>query len=117
MSRLGPKVIELFAGAGLFGSAFKQQGFDLIRAIELDPHAAATYRLNLGKHIEISDVRAIKPDGKCDVIIAGPPCQGFSTLGARKHDDPRNDLSLEIVKWARHCRPKIIVIENVAAFL
>ena len=112
-----PRVIELFAGAGLFGHAFQESGFRLVRAVELDAVAASTYAANLGNHIEVADVRTVKPTGACEVLIAGPPCQGFSTLGLRNADDPRNDLSLEVVKWARVLTPRVIVIENVAAFL
>ncbi len=112
-----PTVVELFAGAGLFGSAFRDQGFRLIRAIERDPVAAETYSLNLGNHIEVADVTKTVPIGRCDVLIAGPPCQGFSTLGLRRPNDPRNNLSLEVIRWARILRPFVIAIENVAAFL
>src|SRR6185295_3904586 len=68
-------------------------------------------------HVVIDDIRRVKPEGRCDVLVGGPPCQGFSTLGKRRHDDPRNFLSLEVVRWAKVLRPKIVVIENVAAFL
>lgn len=112
-----PKVIDLFAGAGLFGSAFKSEGFNLVRAVELDAVAAATYKANLGDHIIVGDIRTIVPSGRCDVLIAGPPCQGFSTLGKRDPKDARNTLSLEVVKWADKTSPKVVVIENVAAFL
>lgn len=110
-------VTEMFAGAGLFGYAFRSAGFELVDAIELCPSACATYRRNLGDGIVLGDVRKSRPAGRCDVIIAGPPCQGFSTLGKRRLDDPRNLLSYEVVDWARHARPSVIVIENVAAFL
>ena len=112
-----PTVIDLFSGAGLFGLAFKQAGFRIIQAIELDRFAAATYTRNVGEHIATGDVASFMPVSTCDVIIAGPPCQGFSTLGARRSNDPRNALSLEVVRWAKRARPKVVVIENVAAFL
>jgi DNA (cytosine-5)-methyltransferase 1 len=112
-----PRVVDLYAGAGLFSRAFQQVGFKIVRAIELDPVAAETYAANIGPHIEVGDVSKIKPTGACDVLIAGPPCQGFSTLGKRQADDRRNDLSLEVVRWSRFLRPRIVVIENVTAFL
>jgi DNA (cytosine-5)-methyltransferase 1 len=112
-----PTVVDLYAGAGLFSLAFNQCGFRIIRAIELDPVAAATYAANLGDHVEEADVTKTAPDVKSDVLIAGPPCQGFSTLGCRRHDDPRNRLSLEVVRWAEKMRPQAVVIENVASFL
>jgi DNA (cytosine-5)-methyltransferase 1 len=112
-----PTVIDLFSGAGLFSHAFIKQGFQVIRAIEIDPIATATYRNNIGNHIQCADVTTVGPAGKSDVIIAGPPCQGFSTLGKRDIMDPRNFLGLEVAKWAAKCRPSVVVIENVAAFL
>lgn len=112
-----PTVTDLFSGAGLLGYAFAAEGFHLERAVELDPLAAQTYALNLGMHIEVADVRSCLPEGPTDVLIAGPPCQGFSTLGKRNPNDPRNYLSLEVVRWAAVCRPAVVVVENVAAFL
>ena len=111
------KVVELFSGAGLFSYAFACENFRILRAVEINPIAAETYRRNLGNHIEVTDVRTIQPAGRCDVLIAGPPCQGFSTLGKRNAQDPRNQLSLEIVRWSKVLRPEVIVIENVPAFL
>jgi len=112
-----PTAIDLFAGAGLFSLAFKQVGFQLVKAIERDKSAAATYAANLGNHVVIADVQATEPSGRCNVLLAGPPCQGFSTLGARRVDDSRNLLSLDVVRWAAVLRPEIVVIENVEAFL
>ncbi len=112
-----PTVIDLFAGAGLFSYAFAREGFKITRAIELDPIAAATYTENLGDHIVCQDIRTVEPAGSCDVLVGGPPCQGFSTLGKRQEDDPRNKLSMEMARWSGILRPKIVVIENVAAFL
>lgn len=112
-----PTVIDLFAGAGLFSHAFASQGFKISSAIEMDSFAAATYAKNLGNHIRVADISRIRPSGNCDVLVAGPPCQGFSTLGKRDVRDPRNFLSLQVVRWAKVTRPKVIVIENVAAFL
>src|SRR5262249_16502640 len=75
------------------------------------------YKINIGDNIEVGDVRKKSPRGFCDVLIAGPPCQGFSTLGKKDHSDPRNLLCLEVVRFAKILKPKIIVIENVAAFV
>jgi DNA (cytosine-5)-methyltransferase 1 len=79
--------------------------------------AVKTYELNLGKHIACADVTRLCPFTSCDVLIGGPPCQGFSTLGKRDSDDPRNLLSYEMVRWARHTGAKVVVVENVSAFL
>ena len=112
-----PKVVDLFAGAGLFSYAFAQTGFRVVQAVEIDPIAAESYAANLGDHVEVTDISRLCPQGRCDVLIAGPPCQGFSTLGRLDPDDPRNELSRHVVRWAKTLRPAIVVIENVAAFL
>ncbi len=110
-------VVDLFAGAGLLSGAFASEGFRVLRAVDADKVAAETYRRNLGDHVEVGDVTRVQPEGRCDVLIAGPPCQGFSTLGKRNPDDLRNQLSLQVAAWARELRPKVVVVENVAAFV
>lgn len=112
-----PKVIELFSGAGLFGYAFQREGFDLCAAYEYDRVAASTYARNLGNHVKVSDLLSLRPEGRADVLIAGPPCQGYSSLGRRDPDDPRNNLALVIPDWASAVGARIVVIENVALFL
>lgn len=112
-----PTVIDMFAGAGLLSHAFKREGFEVLEAYERDAQAAETYASNLGGHIRVRDVTNVRPKGRCDVLIAGPPCQGFSTLGRRDLNDPRNFLSLHVAKWAKVFHAKVVVIENVAAFV
>ena len=65
----------------------------------------------------MADLRRVKPEGRADVLIAGPPCQGFSTLGKRDPGDPRNRLSLEVVAWAKTLEASVVVVENVSTFL
>lgn len=112
-----PRVVDLFAGAGFFSSAFKAERFRVVAAVEMDRLAASTYALNVGAHVLRADVREVEPLGPCDVLIAGPPCQGFSTLGKRDPADPRNFLGLEVLRWSRELRPAIVVVENVPGFL
>jgi DNA (cytosine-5)-methyltransferase 1 len=113
-----PRVVDLFAGAGLLSHAFAQEGFDVVFAVEQNAVACRTYEANLGSHVKCADVTEVQPPrGMCDVLVGGPPCQGFSTLGKRDASDPRNALSFEMVKWAEQLTPKTVVIENVAAFL
>lgn len=112
-----PTVVDLFAGAGLLSYAFAAEGFEVVRAVEIDRVAAATYAANLPHCIEVNDVRKAEPTGRCHALVAGPPCQGFSTLGKRNRNDSRNRLSFEVLRWARAMRPEVVIIENVAAFL
>ena len=109
--------VDLFAGAGLFSSAFQEERFQITLAIEQNSIAANTYAMNVGDHVVVDDVRSVRPTGKCDVLISGPPCQGFSTLGKRNPNDPRNSLSMCVATWAEALNPKIVVVENVPAFL
>ena len=115
--RAKPTAIDLFAGGGLFSYAFVREGFRVIQAVEANLVAAATYAKNLGNHVLVGDVRDVMPAAPCDVLIGGPPCQGFSTLGRRRDDDPRSALSMEMVRWAQALCPRVVVIENVEAFL
>lgn len=112
-----PAVTDLFSGAGLLSHAFHREGFRIVLAIDSDPRAVDTYRRNLGKHVICSDIFGVAPSRECDVLIGGPPCQGFSTLGKRTGGDDRNRLPMHFVRWARDLRPRIVVIENVEPFL
>lgn len=108
---------EIFAGAGLMGGGFKRSGFQMAFAAELDSRAVATYNRNLDPVAQIWDVTTVKPDLKYDVLIAGPPCQGFSSLGSRNPKDERNSLTLCVFEWAKKHGPSVVVVENVPQFL
>ncbi|MBK1546032.1 DNA cytosine methyltransferase [Enterobacter hormaechei] len=111
------RVAELFAGAGLMGGGFKAAGFKSIFAAELDERAVETYNTNLEPVAKIHDATCVEADLQYDVLVAGPPCQGFSTLGRRDPLDVRNSLSLSVYEWAKQHKPKVVVIENVPQFL
>lgn len=111
------RIAELFSGAGLMGGGFKAAGFRSVFAAELDERAVATYNLNIESVSEVWDVTNVKPGLEYDVLVAGPPCQGFSTLGRRDPKDARNALSLSVYEWAKVHNPKIVVVENVPQFL
>lgn len=112
-----PKVGDLFSGAGLFGHAFASEGAELRFAVELDTAAAASYARNIGHHVHVGKVEAMSAPGRVDVLVAGPPCQGFSTLGRRDPKDVRNKLCLEIPRWASESSASVVVVENVPPFL
>ncbi len=115
-SQISPTVIELFAGAGLLGEAFRNAGCVLEHAYDADPTAVTSYHINHQRPVTCCDLTTTEPTGSCDILLAGPPCQGFSTLGKRDPNDPRNRLSLVVADWACALRPSIVVVENVAAF-
>ena len=112
-----PKSIELFAGAGLLGFAFREAGFHATLAVEADHRARATYMENVGADSMGTDARLVQHGVAAQVLLAGPPCQGFSTLGKGDHFDERNSLSLCVADWAESCKPSVVVVENVPPFL
>lgn len=99
---------------------FVSAGFEPILAVEHDHAAAATYAANFGEgHARAVDIATV-PDAdipQADVVIGGPPCQGFSQIGLRDLKDPRNQLWREFMRFVRIARPKVFVIENVDRFL
>lgn len=118
--------IDLFSGAGGLGLGFEQQGFQNVFSVELNKEIAKTYKYNFPKnHLIIDDIRNIsnaqikklQENKPIDVIVGGPPCQGFSiagNIGRKFIDDPRNHLFKEFVRVVDVIKPKIFVMENVA---
>jgi DNA (cytosine-5)-methyltransferase 1 len=112
-----PTFIDLFAGAGLFSAGLIRAGFEPVLAVELSLEAAGSYRRNVFDCVKQGSVENPNDTPRADVIIAGPPCQGFSTLGRRDPADTRSDLSLAILPWVRAARPQIVIVENVPPFI
>jgi DNA (cytosine-5)-methyltransferase 1 len=108
---------DLFAGAGLFSQAFVDEGARVRFAVELDSNAAASYARNIGPHVRVADATRVSTAPSVNVIVAGPPCQGFSTLGRRDPKDVRNRLCFVVPQWAQKCRAQVVVVENVPPFL
>ena len=112
-------MIDLFAGSGGMTVGFASEGFRSIFAVEWDKAAAATYAANFGEsHVIAGDIKSV-PDEmipEADVIIGGPPCQGFSNLGLKDINDPRNQLWREFVRFVKRSNPQVFVIENVDRF-
>lgn len=113
-------MIDLFAGAGGMTLGFCQSGFDPIFAVELDPWAARTYKANFGAHVLDQPIEKVEGFPRADVVIGGPPCQGFSPLGRDRDDRSRaklNRLWRHFVRAVEDVRPAVFVVENVPEFL
>ena len=119
-----PIGIDLFAGAGGMSLGFEQAGFDVRAAIEIDPIHCAVHKFNFPecaiipksvRSVSGEDIRKAANIGKAsvDVVFGGPPCQGFSLIGHRSMDDPRNELVLDFVRIVRELDAKTFVFENV----
>ena len=117
------RVLDLFAGAGGFTQGLHESNapFQTVQAVEMDIAAAATFSINFpSASVFAGSIQDWLATGEIpagvDVIIGGPPCQGFSTLGKQDVEDERNSLWMQYVETIRRVRPKIFVVENVAAF-
>ncbi len=114
-------VLDLFAGVGGMSEGFRMAGFDIACAIEFDKDIAKSYSLNhpytevIADDICNVDAKAIKEKHpNIDIIIGGPPCQGFSQKGKRLNlNDPRNFLFLQYIRFVKEIQPKYFVLENV----
>ncbi|SMF54840.1 DNA (cytosine-5)-methyltransferase 1 [Cellulosimicrobium cellulans J34] len=115
-------VVDLFAGAGGLSAGLHQgsRRYTTVRAVEHDIAAAATYAQNFGDVVYAGDIQTWLRDEvapEVDVVIGGPPCQGFSLIGKRDPADLRNSLWREYVEAVRRMQPRAFVMENVPAFL
>lgn len=110
-------LIDLFAGAGGMSVGFHRSGFCSVLAVESDHWAAATYRANFDGEVYEGDITDLVTFPQVDVIIGGPPCQGFSPLGKNPPEDPRNRLWREYLRVVKKVRPRVFVMENVPELL
>ncbi len=117
-------VIDLFSGAGGLSQGFVQAGYELLAGIDFDESALKTYKHNIkgaqalqedlfDEKTSIGHIEDAIGNKKIDVIIAGPPCQGFSLTGGRDINDSRNKLYVAVVHAVKHFQPKAFMIENV----
>ena len=119
-----PVVVDLFAGAGGISLGFEQAGFDVAAAVEIDPVHAAVHAFNFPQTRVLArsvvgltgaEIREAANLGsrRVDVVVGGAPCQGFSLIGQRVLDDPRNRLVLEFVRIVTELDARYFVFENV----
>jgi DNA (cytosine-5)-methyltransferase 1 len=117
-------VADLFCGIGGFSKGFEKAGFNILFGLDNWDIALKTFKQNhinaepLNRDIkEVADSFYKNYNGRIDVIIAGPPCQGFSMSGKRDINDKRNTLFEEVIRVVKIIRPKIVLIENVVGLL
>lgn len=124
MRQQRPIAVDLFAGAGGMTLGFEQAGFDVLAAVEIDPIHCATHEFNfpfctvLCKSVEQTTGEEIRQrsqigEQEIDAVICGSPCQGFSLMGKRIFDDPRNSLVFHFHRLVLELQPKFFVMENV----
>jgi DNA (cytosine-5)-methyltransferase 1 len=118
-----PSVVSLFSGCGGFSLGFSAAGFRIVGHAELDRSLRDIYKMNFPASTELGvDVAEINEQTlntfkarfePVEVVIGGPPCQGFSLAGKRKSADPRNTLFRHYLRVVDHLRPRIAIMENV----
>lgn len=126
--------IDLFAGAGGLSVALRDSGFNIVLANEINPKFADTHKLNfpnvpiLVKDINLITTEDIQQElngAEVDLVVGGPPCQGFSIFGKRRfintkdynpHEDPRNFLVYQFIRIVEEVKPKFFLMENVKGF-
>ena len=119
--------IDLFSGCGGFSYGFQQAGFNVLLGVDNTDIALETFKknhhnskvLNLDLHLDsaIENIVYTLSGQFVDVIIAGPPCQGFSLTGTRNEGDERNTLFNAVFKLAKKIKPKALIIENVPGLM
>lgn len=119
-------VLDLFCGAGGLSTGFIAEDFDVVLGIDNNKKAISTFSKNhpkskviCGDMREISGKEILKETRlkTIDVIVGGPPCQGFSMAGKRQPNDPRNSLFREYLRIVRELKPKVFIMENVRGLL
>lgn len=121
--------LDLFSGAGGLSRGFYDAGYEVVLGVDFDEMALKTFKANHGNAetmqldlFEHSNIKKIidylkNNDIKLDVLIGGPPCQGFSVAGPRNMDDKRNTLYRAMVEVADTVKPKAVLLENVPGML
>ena len=115
------KLVDLFSGAGGMTLGFVRAGFLPVLAVEKETDFAATYAANFGSHVVASDITSVVKSGAItfptDVVIGGPPCQGFSNLTGNRTSDPRRAMWRYFMDVVEATECKVFVVENVPNLL
>lgn len=114
-----PIGVDLFCGAGGMSLGFEQAGFEIKAAVEIDSIHALVHKFNFPNcNIICEDISQLAGADiiteSVDVVFGGPPCQGFSLIGKRNSEDPRNNLVMQFMRVVSEIKPKYFVMENVA---
>lgn len=121
--------IDLFSGAGGLSKGFLDAGYNVVLGVDFDDAALTTFKANHGtseamkldlfNHDNIEKIVSFleEKEMKLDVLVGGPPCQGFSVAGPRDMNDERNLLYLAMVKLAKRLKPQAVVLENVPGMI
>lgn len=121
--------VDLFSGAGGLSRGFYDAGYDVVLGVDFDEAALKTFKENHGSaeamkldlfnhdNIHVIEDFLDKQEIILDVLVGGPPCQGFSIAGPRDMNDKRNSLYLAMVKLAERLKPQAVVLENVPGML
>ena len=110
-------VIDLFAGCGGFAFGLKRAGFENLLAIEWDASCCDTFRANINQRILQCAIQEVDNFPHCDLLVGGPPCQGFSNLGERVPNDPRRQLWRHFLRAVTESKPLVFIMENVPPIL
>lgn len=126
--------IDLFSGAGGLSLALQYSNFNVLMANEINERFAETHRINFPSiplimkdinDVSVDEIRKIIGENEVDLIVGGPPCQGFSVFGKRRfiktqeydpHQDPRNFLVYQYIRIVKELNPKFFFMENVKGF-
>mgnify|MGYP001222303450 CR=1 FL=1 len=121
------KVLDLFCGCGGISSGFYKSGFEIVGGIDSDKDSIETFKYNFpNANVICDDISKIQNNfisdffpADVDIIVGGPPCQGFSNANRwqNEKDDPRNKLFFEFLRFVERINPRVILIENVRGIL
>lgn len=117
--------VDLFAGAGGMCLGLERAGMEVVLASELENNFSDTHEANFPrcrmvrgdiKEMDFRKELLLAGHGEADIVAGGPPCQGFSTVGKKDKNDPRNSLFEQYLRCVSELSPKYVVFENVAGF-